>query len=823
MADKNPPEVGAIHQIVEAPQTSLPAPILPSPKPQPPPKPAQFKSGQVSNSSSTDSKPRLSNATSDDKAEKKATNDVVQIQATAAATAAKPLQKLFKFPPLLDREVLKSLSISPEAAAIDQRWYVGLSNLQKSYGIFAKLSRFRPEVEHGGMSLIQTSVFNIEPGHPMQTIESGWQRFGDSGIPRFFIYYTTTGYDQEGPGYGGYAEPNADNDADTKDWTRLKKFDPYAFPACHIDGEQLTMNVKWQLITNIPGLPDGWYLGLNGEWIGCYKLDLFRAKPPNTINGPNAGKVWPLPEPSTTLADHASHIQVYGEVFDPDFDRHSSDPKKLIPTSTDMGSGKRAESGWAKSAFISNVMRLPNPSSVSTNWEEAADNWILKKDESVVPAMYDLIYVPLSPTILRSFCFLGGTGAPLASGTWSEWDNVSGVKDVIFNPSPDTRITVLERNTSRLDLFVVGKDGKVYTSFWSDDDWSGFNKIGEWRMLDWGSSKTPIFPAGSKITAVARSENNMDLFGVANDGKVWNAWWIQGQDWDGWRQISGDQNFTPGAPMAAVSRFAGRHDIFVNGGGTIRAASWTQSDAGVVTDWTASPWPSIGDSFPSTAQILALSRSNESMEVFVTGTDGHVYGNAFFSISLIFTIGFWTGFGDIGTSAPDPTTDPPSKTRFLAGTKIAGVTRGSDRMELFVVGPDNNLWFTHWDTDTQWAGAGAGKSWESLGNQSAFDSTKSDVVAITRAAGFGTNTVDVFVTGIDGLIYRTGWNDARNTWTSVGPLGGGWDVGVGGVTNQDNRNMPGFTIAAASRTRDMLTVLAVDAFGVVKVTGYQGP
>jgi hypothetical protein len=153
-------------------------------------------------------------------------------------------------------------------------------------------------------------------------------------------------------------------------------------------------------------------------------------------------------------------------------------------------------------------------------------------------------------------------------------------------------------------------------------------------------------------------------------------------------------------------------------------------------------------------------------------------------------------------------------------------------MDLFVLGPDKNLWWTHWDANGLWAGIGDGKSWESLGSQSVFDSLQSDVVVITRGGGFGVNTVDVFVTGTDGMIYRTAWNDARGTWTSVGPATG-WDTGVGGLTNRSHFNKPGFGIAAASRAGDRMSVLMVNdsmpkkagdpIFGIVKVTEYQGP
>lgn len=446
--------------------------------------------------------------------------------------AARPLEmRRPKFPPPLGRQDQRPTSKN----GLNHRFYVGLINNQESYSLIVNLSRFRPKVKNNGFSLIQTAVINHHPNHPMQTIEASWQRFG-SDVCRFFTYFTATDYNAVGLGLGGY-------DGEYGNWKAIpsaSKFQPGdEMPASHIDGPQAALKLRWQLLQNVslPDHPDGWYLNLDGNWIGCYPLTLFTAQQP------------PQPpfDPSTTLADHATQIQVYGEVWDPDYDRSvpASVPQRK-PT-TDMGSGKFPEEGYGKAAFIANIIRQASPKNLPECWEEAAVNWkVVKEPAPPVDSdvgMYDIKYFPKSSSTFRSFCYAGGTGAPIQSGTWSEWDNVSGIihnpQDKQFESAPGESITVLQRSETVTDLLLMGVDGKVYYSYWFDEDWSGFNNKAEWRPLDWGPQNTPTFVAGTKVAAVGRAIDNVDIFAIGADGKLWTAWWALGQDRSGWRAISG--------------------------------------------------------------------------------------------------------------------------------------------------------------------------------------------------------------------------------------------------------------------------------------------
>src|SRR3954447_18612695 len=116
------------------------------------------------------------------------------------------------------------------------------------------------------------------------------------------------------------------------------------------------------------------------------------------------------------------------------------------------------------------------------------------------------------------------------SGVNNNWRLLGGIFPV------GAPVSVVARNPDQLDLFVVGNDGRVYTSWWSAGrDWSGLNN--NWRNIG------GVFPVGGPVSAVARKPNQLDLFVVGNNGGVYTSWWSAGHDWSGlnnnWRLIGG--------------------------------------------------------------------------------------------------------------------------------------------------------------------------------------------------------------------------------------------------------------------------------------------
>ena len=152
-------------------------------------------------------------------------------------------------------------------------------------------------------------------------------------------------------------------------------------------------------------------------------------------------------------------------------------------------------------------------------------------------------------------------GASL-SRWWHGWWNLRGGV-----AAPGAHITAVSRSADKLDVFVVGTDGGVYTAAWQpefSDGWHGW-----WRIGDL------VVPQGSAVHAVSRSADKLDIFVTDVNGRVMSAAWQPGfTSWHGWWHIKGGRA-APGAPVTAVSRSADKLDVFVVGtDGGVYTAAW---------------------------------------------------------------------------------------------------------------------------------------------------------------------------------------------------------------------------------------------------------
>ena len=203
------------------------------------------------------------------------------------------------------------------------------------------------------------------------------------------------------------------------------------------------------------------------------------------------------------------------------------------------------------------------------DWSGVNDTW--RSLGGFFPQHAPVASVARTPNNLDLF-ITGGDGRVYTSW-WFNGVDWSGVNDSWrslggFFP-PAAPVEALARTPENLDLFITGGDGRVYTSWWFNGaDWSGVND--NWRSIG------GFFPAGAPVTAVARTPGNLDLFIVGGDGRVYTSWWFQGADWSGvndnWRPIGGF--FPAGAPIDAVARSPHNLDLFLVGGGDRVHTSW---------------------------------------------------------------------------------------------------------------------------------------------------------------------------------------------------------------------------------------------------------
>jgi hypothetical protein len=304
-------------------------------------------------------------------------------------------------------------------------------------------------------------------------------------------------------------------------------------------------------------------------------------------------------------------------------------------------------------------------------------------------------------------------------------------------------IAVTSRSPGNLDVFTVGSDGVVYTAWWyAGNDWSAV--VGDWRPIG------GFFPAHAPITAIAKSPNSIDLFVTGNDGRVYTSWWYEGQDWSGvnnnWRSIGGI--FPPAAPVSVTSRNAGNLDLFITGNdGRVYTSWWYEGN-----DWSGvnDTWRSIGGIFPVGAPVSAITKSPNSIDLFITGNDGRVYTSWWYEGND------WSGVNDTWRNIGGI---------FPVHAPVSAITKSSNSIDLFITGNDGRVYTSWWYEGTDWSGLD--DHWRSIGG---IFPAGAPVHPTSRNPG----NLDLFITGNDGRVYTSwwyqgyDWSGVNDSWRNIG-------------------------------------------------------
>jgi hypothetical protein len=152
--------------------------------------------------------------------------------------------------------------------------------------------------------------------------------------------------------------------------------------------------------------------------------------------------------------------------------------------------------------------------------------------------------------------------------------------------SPGGGIASVSRMPGELDVFYVGNDGGIWTSYWNAGwQWTTEEIYGPSSQIQPGPA---IAPAGAVITATARSAENLDVFVVGLDGGVVQSTWsAQNNHWGTSEiRLSGGTG-QKGGPISAVSRQPGALDVVYYGAtsNSLEWATWQNPAA----SWSVQP------------------------------------------------------------------------------------------------------------------------------------------------------------------------------------------------------------------------------------------
>ncbi len=337
----------------------------------------------------------------------------------------------------------------------------------------------------------------------------------------------------------------------------------------------------------------------------------------------------------------------------------------------------------------------------------------------------DVFIVGVDGVVYTTWWYAGNEWAAITGG----WAPIGG-----FFPA-GASVAAIAKSPDSIDVFISGNDGVVYTSWWyAGATWSGANN--NWRPIG------GFFPAGAPLAVTSRNPGNLDLFITGNDGVVYTCWWYAGSDWSGvnnnWRPIGGF--FPVGARVSATTRNAGNLDLFITGNDGVVYTSWWYDGS----DWSGvnNNWRPIGGVFPVGAPVSALAKSPDSIDLFVTGNDGVVYTSWWYAGSD------WSGVNSNWR---------PIGGFFPVGAPVAATSRNPGNLDLFITGNDGVVYTSWWYAGSDWSGVN--NNWRPIGG---FFPAGAPVSALAKSP----DSIDLFVTGNDGVVY-TSWWYAGSDWSGV--------------------------------------------------------
>ena len=376
---------------------------------------------------------------------------------------------------------------------------------------------------------------------------------------------------------------------------------------------------------------------------------------------------------------------------------------------------------------------------------------------------------------------VGGIRSLYPTAGWNqEWFPVPGQH--VFDREKQ-QVAAVSRAPGNLDLFVIGFDNHIWTTFWND---AGRLEPGmvpgcpgsmcstarssrsprsrglqaTWTCSSSASTTTSGPRSGTmpsagtrngsrlpgqhvfdrekqQVAAVSRAPGNLDLFVIGFDNHIWTTFW------NDCRRL--EPGLVPGSRAACVRP---------------REAAGRRGLAG-----SRQPGP-VRHRIRQPHLDHVLERCRRLEPGMVPGCPGSMCSTARSSRSprsrgLQAT---WT----CSSSDSTTTSGPRSGTMPSAGTRtgsrlpgqhvfdrekqqVAAVSRAPGNLDLFVIGFDNHIWTTFWNDAVGW-----NQEWFPAPGQHVFDREKQQVAAVSRAPG----NLDLFVIGFDNHIWTTFWTAA---------------------------------------------------------------
>lgn len=186
----------------------------------------------------------------------------------------------------------------------------------------------------------------------------------------------------------------------------------------------------------------------------------------------------------------------------------------------------------------------------------------------------------------------------------------------------DGKVAAVARTPDNLDVFWINPDGSVWTHWWHaapENDWKYHAPF-------------PVAPAGSAqpgggLGVVARRADQLDVFWIGPDGAIGTTWWNPTSGWGKPYPITPPGAARDRSPVAVTSRMPEHIDVFwVGRDGAVGAHWWDDAPKCGWGDHQPYAISAPGATSP-TGGLAACSRNPQQMDVFWVGADGAIGTN----------------------------------------------------------------------------------------------------------------------------------------------------------------------------------------------------
>jgi hypothetical protein len=273
----------------------------------------------------------------------------------------------------------------------------------------------------------------------------------------------------------------------------------------------------------------------------------------------------------------------------------------------------------------------------------------------------DLFTVASNKNVYRAFTF-----NPYDTRYYYGWTQIGDL-----SAGPGCYVSAVSRSTFNDDIFVAGSDGQVWTMTFHNIAYPPAPP----GLSGWSPLPGIRVGQNTQVAAASPVTDQLAIFVVDVNGNLQTASWYPyfGGYWTAWQQIGGVQ-LRAGAPVTAISRGYGELELFVTDvNGHIQTTSWYPSFSG---------WKSIGVAAPG-ATVTGVSRHPEQLDIFVVWNQ-QVWTQGSSSLSSGFNINSWRPISGLTTAE---------------GSAVTAVSRSLDKLDVFVIGFDHNLWTAAWEPD----------------------------------------------------------------------------------------------------------------------------